>query len=1277
MDDCTKDGNKFQGVTEPSTFPEELHPSYTPPPCNLPVTPRKYEGEDYYGAADVAKILGVTRIAVLKWHEKGLFTADTRAHDGRYLYLVERVMQLKSVYRPDWNQPAYIAHVDEPPPEKTESEPKNDDDAKYRKKIADDIAVAQHQLDDLPETELRGLPKDFLRRFEVGYLPNYQHQKFTSSRRTSRFIFKLGDDNDPPSINAVLTPSGREFFKNRRGNFGKAREKCLSEGNKFVFNPNALNEEITAITEGEFDALSIMFATDEGVKVCALGGAGLFGDLKKRLASKERPPKIVILFDKDEHTKTKSGQKGAAELLKELSEIGIVATVKYFDDFMTEEQKKLVEDNGGKIDANEILQKCGAQALKVLTEKIISSARTDFPAIEERINQSINLQTSPKNKTRRENYSVEIEDLIREINTTITSADLEAAGYLTHSERGSARPDGFCCPFCGSGNGEHKTGAFKYITDDGEPHFGCGKCGRGGNVITLIAYLENLPTSGKGFFETLKFIADKFHVHYEPKIFTAPTTKSVIAKLNFSDEIKNEIEEWEDINGTIDPKILPKLDAAQKFIGGLSPLNFKAAFAYEPATRTKVALCKFYLPSIAQKFFDTLKNARSLSREILKQISRETAAMKKSGAQIPEVDLSEITRLSEIAPSTILEEVDITVTALKRKHKSFFSHYQAMQRAEAQKAALDAYNANPAWTQKKIPDCPINLILPDSVYFSAREVGTQTITENGRSITHTATLSPIVPTKIFSTFQSHTTQYEVAIKTRKHWRHIVVDGDELADARKILRLAKDGGACIMDAKALTNFFAVIIAANEERLPEITCYSRPGWHGDKFIYPTPADGENYRVERNGINYETIFTTCGDKQAWLGMFAEFGYSKIQGELKRIIIGACVLAPMLKVIGVKNPQFNIWGGSNRAKTLVPEVGLSVFGDPSVGKLQRTWGGTAKNRLTMAAGFCDFPQLVDEGESMSKKTRDELLTATYDFYAGVINQANKRNGDVRDAESFRSVRFSTAETPMHTDSDKKGSFKRLIDLYVSEEFFPDKKARDMHLFLEKNHGHFGRQWTDYIVQNRSRIKADFERMYSDFEVDGFDRDGIHAEFKSVDATNARAVIASAVAFWHFWLCLDIDGEEFFDASKARKDAAKILAELPTTDEISDVKRSLMLLASWTAENPKRFITPQKTTEGEPIDGTDNEAQSFASTVGKKFANGDVAFFPHAFRKIVAEIGLPSYEKVLNDLYELDALDCPSRREKCKVKKIDGESKRVYVVKSEAFVINEDSKNS
>ena len=81
-------------------------------------TPLMFEGKLYYGAADVAKIIGVSRRTVSCWHTRGLFTADARTYDGRYLYEAERVMQLKSVYHPNWVRSGY-----EPSPTTTAAKP--------------------------------------------------------------------------------------------------------------------------------------------------------------------------------------------------------------------------------------------------------------------------------------------------------------------------------------------------------------------------------------------------------------------------------------------------------------------------------------------------------------------------------------------------------------------------------------------------------------------------------------------------------------------------------------------------------------------------------------------------------------------------------------------------------------------------------------------------------------------------------------------------------------------------------------------------------------------------------------------------------------------------------------------------------------------------------------------------------------------------------------------------------------------------------------------------
>ena len=83
-------------------------------PCTTHASPipRTFEGKKYYGAADVAKILGVNKTTVTRWNttlyfDCPLFTADERAHDGTFLYKVERVMQLKAVYHKDWMRGGY------------------------------------------------------------------------------------------------------------------------------------------------------------------------------------------------------------------------------------------------------------------------------------------------------------------------------------------------------------------------------------------------------------------------------------------------------------------------------------------------------------------------------------------------------------------------------------------------------------------------------------------------------------------------------------------------------------------------------------------------------------------------------------------------------------------------------------------------------------------------------------------------------------------------------------------------------------------------------------------------------------------------------------------------------------------------------------------------------------------------------------------------------------------------------------------------------------------
>ena len=115
----------------------------------------------------------------------------------------------------------------------------------------------------------------------------------------------------------------------------------------------------------------------------------------------------------------------------------------------------------------------------------------------------------------------EIQELADRIND-ITPDELTAKGYLRHSENGDPEPNGYICPWCGSGTHASKTGALTYY-DTPEPHFTCHAQGCGGDVIKFLSEIYGIDNSGEGFFKLIRRAANDFNIDYDPKIFERPT----------------------------------------------------------------------------------------------------------------------------------------------------------------------------------------------------------------------------------------------------------------------------------------------------------------------------------------------------------------------------------------------------------------------------------------------------------------------------------------------------------------------------------------------------------------------------------------------------------------------------------------------------------------------------------------------------------------------------------------------------------------------------------
>lgn len=154
----------------------------------------------------------------------------------------------------------------------------------------------------------RGLSKEIIDRFNLGYVEEWQSPK------------ALKEGKQPPKSPRLIIPTSEHSYiaRDTRTNLTESQGKYskMKEGASELFNTDALNTgKPVFITEGEIDALSIMEAGGEAL---ALGSTANIKKLLTFLTGKTPAAPLLIAMDNDP-----AGQKAAAELAEGLEKLGI------------------------------------------------------------------------------------------------------------------------------------------------------------------------------------------------------------------------------------------------------------------------------------------------------------------------------------------------------------------------------------------------------------------------------------------------------------------------------------------------------------------------------------------------------------------------------------------------------------------------------------------------------------------------------------------------------------------------------------------------------------------------------------------------------------------------------------------------------------------------------------------------------------------------------------------------------------------------------------------
>lgn len=237
--------------------------------------------------------------------------------------------------------------------------------------IKSDITEAQTHLEELPESQRRGITLETYRHFGCGFIQKWIHPKFRVKAYegkipapSRRFIIPAGEH-----YNACALPADRPGIA--------PKYHKMHAGNMTLFNSEALSETLILVTEGEFDCMSIWQAFNGNIAVVAVLGVKNWKVTLRPLLETCADKKFLILFDGTD--KSNAGRNGAERLRAELLKENFSAACRFFDDFLTEEEKKSFGDKS--IDPNQILQNYGDEFLKTLTEKIIADVQSEFATV--------------------------------------------------------------------------------------------------------------------------------------------------------------------------------------------------------------------------------------------------------------------------------------------------------------------------------------------------------------------------------------------------------------------------------------------------------------------------------------------------------------------------------------------------------------------------------------------------------------------------------------------------------------------------------------------------------------------------------------------------------------------------------------------------------------------------------------------------------------------------------------------------------------------------------
>ena len=495
------------------------------------------------------------------------------------------------------------------------------------------------------------------------------------------------------------------------------------------------------------------------------------------------------------------------------------------------------------------------------------------------------------------------------------------------------------------------------------------------------------------------------------------------------------------------------------------------------------------------------------------------------------------------------EQYIVKLREAARKHKcinDFNALLSAFKRRYVQRRKQQGSNTI------KFTDCPVpGLKCKDWI---CDDLGVRRIASRGEeSHEEWACPHPVLPVERLCNVETDTEKIRLAYCKDGAWRSVIANMTTVANRNRIVELAEYGIAVTTEnARWMVEYLHDVLNLNLDLIPRYQSIGRMGWYDGKFspyIEDIKFDGDIACKE-----YFEAVSEHGDYDLWK---AQVWRLRKDNPLVKIILGASFASPIIEPLH-KLPFFvHLYANeSGTGKTVAVMMAMSVWGNPDVGKLVKTFSATNVGMERTAAVAYSIPTAYDELQTIKGDNFDKMV---YFLCEGVGKIRGNIRGGVDTMARWRNCFLTTGEQPLTNVDSGAGAKNRVLNIECVGQVLPD--APEMAAFFQSNYGFAGRE-----IVNALSGELEGTNLTSLYE-------GIFNMLPS-DTTEKQRMAAAMVMLGDRMMCEHVFGSDEYMS------ADDIAPYLVRTSEIDVVRRAHEWLWEWVIQNKNKFQAGSDFTE-------------------------------------------------------------------------------------------------